>query len=125
MSEDFNNNVVPPEPPTPRGIQRVTVMLKKVIEPVIVKLYRSETFAPTVVEIKAAAPTLIAAANKRRVKIRVFNVGAVQIFLGDSNVVVDAGECVFGRATWEEDRTTAAIYAITSAGTFNVVVTEL
>jgi len=126
MSEAPDNNVVPMEQVQSKGMVRVTAILKKVIEPVIVKPYRGKTFAPTTVSVNAASPTLIAAANPRRVKIKVFNTdNGAQVYVGDENVAVNAGECIRARDPWEEDRTTAAIYAITSVGTFNVVVTEI
>lgn len=66
------------------------------------------------------AATLIAAADATRQSVIVQNLGAADIYLGGSGVTAAAGLKVASGAALAIDKTTAALYGITSAGTADV-----
>ena len=105
----------------------VEVIIKKVIEPVTVRWARASTFdQSTEKTITTSSPAqIIVAANARRNSVLIQNTSSNPCYIGNSSVTSSNGYRLGGGSDKTFDRTTAAIYGISTGGNATIRVIEL
>ena len=82
---------------------------------------RTRIFRVTV----TSKPTLLSSYNAKRKLIMIYNVGTSTVYIVDSEArTVDDGIPLAGGDVYKNNTTLAALYALTSSGTADVIVEE-